>query len=406
MKYFRHQAISIDGSAEVAFDLIADVAKWSTFMPAVSVSRRVSGGVDKEIIELTAEAGHELITWQSTRTVNRHSRVVTFERIAPKPPFRSMTGRWLVLSRPTGCHVLLEHDYELEDGTGHPAIEAIISRNVTRDLEGLKVVVEKARSAPKPNVIITGGSVGIGLSIAEHFVCNGYSVSIGARDTQRLERAVSRLEALSGKGLVHAHRLDVVDETSTKAFFEWAFTRDVPPSILVNNAGVGGGGRTLSLPGSTWNELMDCNLHGLYRCCVEFLARLSAAGKGWGRIINIASTGGKQGIAFGAAYSASKHGVVGLTKALGLEYAKSGITVNAVCPGFVETELAAGTRQRYASAHGFTLDEARAHIEGRVPIGRYIEVNEVANAVLFFAGQEANGVTAQTLNVCGGLGNY
>jgi ketoreductase len=127
---------------------------------------------------------------------------------------------------------------------------------------------------------------------------------------------------------------------------------------------------------------------------------------GRGRIISIASTGGKQGVVHAAPYSASKHGVVGFTKALGLELAKTGITVNAVCPGFVETPMAEQVREHYAAIWGVDEAEAHARITTRVPIGRYVEPAEVAAMVEYLIGPGAAAVTAQALNVCGGLGNY
>lgn len=129
-------------------------------------------------------------------------------------------------------------------------------------------------------------------------------------------------------------------------------------------------------------------------------------GKERGRIISIASTGGKQGVVHAAPYSASKHGVVGFTKALGLELARTGITVNAVCPGFVETPMAERVRTHYANIWGVTEEETHDRISQRVPLGRYVEVREVAAMVEYLVGDDAAAVTAQALNVCGGLGNY
>lgn len=126
----------------------------------------------------------------------------------------------------------------------------------------------------------------------------------------------------------------------------------------------------------------------------------------WGRIINIASTGGKQGVVHAAPYSASKHGVVGLTKALGLELAPTGITVNAVCPGFVETPMAERVREHYADIWGVTTSEAFDRITTRVPMRRYVATDEVAAMVEYLSSDRAGAVTAQALNVCGGLGNY
>jgi ketoreductase len=176
--------------------------------------------------------------------------------------------------------------------------------------------------------------------------------------------------------------------------------------VLVNGAGISGGGLTADVTDSLWQNVINTNLNGQFYVTRDAL-RLDLIPAG-GRIVNIASTGGKQGVLHGAPYSASKHGMVGFTKALGLELArnKSGITVNAVCPGFVETEMAQRVRDHYAHIWGTSEQETRRRIEDRVPIGRYIEPAEVAAMVSYLVSPQAAGVTAQALNVCGGLGNY
>ncbi len=125
-----------------------------------------------------------------------------------------------------------------------------------------------------------------------------------------------------------------------------------------------------------------------------------------GRIINIASTAGKQGVVLGAPYSASKHGVVGFTKSLGNELAPTGITVNAVCPGYVETPMAERVRQGYAAAWDTTEDEVLTKFQAKIPLGRYSSPEEVAGLVGYLASDTAASITAQALNVCGGLGNF
>jgi ketoreductase len=128
--------------------------------------------------------------------------------------------------------------------------------------------------------------------------------------------------------------------------------------------------------------------------------------KARGRIVNVASTAGKQGVVYGAPYSASKHGVVGFTKALGNELAKSGITVNAVCPGYVETPMAQAIRQRFAKHFETTEEEILHQFQAKIPMGRYSTPEEVAGMVGYLVSDTAASMTAQAINVCGGLGNF
>jgi ketoreductase len=152
--------------------------------------------------------------------------------------------------------------------------------------------------------------------------------------------------------------------------------------------------------------VIDVNLNGTYRMTRAVLSRSAMLKQKWGRIINMASTGGKQGVQLAAAYTASKHGVVGFSKSLGLELAKTGVTVNAICPGFVETDLARTARDNYAKVWGIDSDEVLRRFEARIPIGRYVQPEEVAPLAVMLASDSSAAITAQAINVCGGLGNY
>jgi ketoreductase len=179
-----------------------------------------------------------------------------------------------------------------------------------------------------------------------------------------------------------------------------------PIDVLVNNAGRPGGGTTAEITDELWEAVIDTNLTGVFRVTREVLAAGGMRERPTGRIINIASTAGKQGVVLGAPYSASKHGVVGFTKALGLELAKTGITVNAVCPGYVETPMAQRVRQGYAAAWDTTEGHVQEQFEAKIPLGRYSTPEEVAALVGYLASEPAASITAQALNVCGGLGNF
>ncbi|GGY11328.1 SDR family NAD(P)-dependent oxidoreductase [Paludibacterium paludis] len=253
--------------------------------------------------------------------------------------------------------------------------------------------------------LITGGSRGIGLAIARRLAQDGFRCILTARSEDALARAAAQLEAECGQPVL-TMTCDVRDEHEVEKTIRQAAASTGRIDVLVNCAGRGGGGITADIPTELWRDVMATNLDSVFFMTRAVLSQgVMPSG---GRIINIASTGGKQGVLHGAPYSASKHGVVGLTKAWGLELARngSGITMNAVCPGFVETEMARNVRNHYAKLWQVDEAEAKRRIEERVPLGRYIEPDEVAAMVSYLASEQAGGVTAQALNVCGGLGNY
>ncbi|MER7700126.1 MULTISPECIES: SDR family NAD(P)-dependent oxidoreductase [unclassified Streptomyces] len=251
---------------------------------------------------------------------------------------------------------------------------------------------------------ITGVSSGIGLATARTLAQQGVTVFGCARGEEKVAATVDELRAAG-------HRADGVscDVTSTEqiqAAVRTAVDRFGRIDILVNNAGRGGGGETAKLDESLWLDVMDTNLNSVFRVTREVLANGGMADAGWGRVINIASTAGKQGVMLAAPYTASKHGIIGFTKSVGFELASSGITVNAVCPGYVETPMAVRVRQGYADYWGITEDQVLEKFNSKIPLGRYSTPEEVAGLVGYLASDVAASITAQALNVCGGLGNY
>jgi ketoreductase len=244
----------------------------------------------------------------------------------------------------------------------------------------------------------------MGLEIAQRLGGLGARVYICSR---RPGAVADTVKDLQGQGFeVDGHSADVAVREQVGDLVARAVERFGPIDVLVNNAGRSGGGVTAEIDDQLWYDVIDTNLNSVFLVTREVLTAGGMLERGTGRIVNIASTGGKQGVVFGAPYSASKHGVVGFTKALGLELAATGITVNAVCPGFVETPMAERVREHYAGIWGVTEDEAHARISTRVPIQRYVEPREVAAMVAYLVGDDSDAVTAQALNVCGGLGNY
>ncbi|GAB2862433.1 3-oxoacyl-ACP reductase [Actinocorallia aurea] len=251
---------------------------------------------------------------------------------------------------------------------------------------------------------VTGASSGIGFAVARSLAEQGLAVYACARDTARLDAAVGKLAA---DGLeVAGGPCDVASTDSVRAAVADAVARFGGIDVLVNNAGRGGGGEIADLDERLWLDVIETNLNGVFRVTREVLANGGMGRDGYGRVINIASTGGKQGVIYASPYSASKHGVVGFTKAVGLELAKSGITVNAVCPGYVETPMAGNVRRGYADFWGVSEAEVLTRFNAKIPLGRYSTPQEVAGLVSYLVTDTAASITAQALNVCGGLGNY
>jgi ketoreductase len=252
--------------------------------------------------------------------------------------------------------------------------------------------------------LITGATSGIGLATAKRLAGSGHMVFICSRSLTAVENTVKDLrgEGFDADGV----SCDVTDVAQVENLVESATDRFGPISVLVNNAGRSGGGVTAQIPDELWFDVINVNLNSVFLVTKRVLTHGGMLGLGHGRVINIASTGGKQGVVLGAPYSASKHGVVGFTKALGLELAKTGITVNAVCPGYVETAMATRVRATYASIWDVSEDDVLARFNAKIPMGRYGTPEEVAAMVDYLASDNAAVVTAQAMNVCGGLGNY
>ncbi|MFD9904242.1 3-oxoacyl-ACP reductase FabG [Streptomyces sp. NPDC059063] len=251
--------------------------------------------------------------------------------------------------------------------------------------------------------LVTGATSGIGLAAAQTLGLQGHRVFICARKPDAVEETVRRL----GKDIeIDGGPCDVTDLEQIRAFVAAAVDRFGPVDVLVNNAGRGGGGATAELPDELWFDVIDTNLNSVFLMTREVLTAGGMRDRKRGRIINIASTAGKQGVVLGAAYSASKHGVVGFTKALGNELAPTGITVNAVCPGYVETPTAQGVRTRYAAFYDTTEEAILQRFVSKIPLGRYSTPEEVAGLVGYLASDIAASITSQAINVCGGLGNF
>ncbi|MBC6456928.1 3-oxoacyl-ACP reductase [Actinomadura sp. HBU206391] len=252
--------------------------------------------------------------------------------------------------------------------------------------------------------LVTGATSGIGLAVTKALAAQGHQVFICARSAENVELTVKELrdEGFDVDGIA----CDVRSSDDIRAFVQASVDRFGPTDVLVNNAGRSGGGVTADIADELWFDVLDTNLNSVFLMTREVLNAGGMRNRDRGRIINIASTAGKQGVVLGAPYSASKHGVVGFTKALGNELAPTGITVNAVCPGYVETPMAQRVRQGYAAAWKTSEEEILQKFRAKIPLGRYSTPEEVAGLVGYLATDTAASITAQAINVCGGLGNF
>jgi NAD(P)-dependent dehydrogenase (short-subunit alcohol dehydrogenase family) len=246
--------------------------------------------------------------------------------------------------------------------------------------------------------VVTGGGRGIGAAIAEALAAAGARVAVLGRDRDELK---ARARALTDRYGVEAKFItcDVADEAAVGTAFDGIRGTMGDPSILVNNAGQSAGVAFTDTTRETWDRMIAVNLTGTFLCTRQVLPAMLAAGAG--RIVNIASTAGLKGYSHTAAYCAAKHGVIGLTRALAMETAKRGITVNAVCPGYTDTDMAASAIQNLVGA-GETEEEARKAITRVMPIGRLIRPREVGSAVLWLCSGDAAAVTGQSIAVAGG----
>jgi NAD(P)-dependent dehydrogenase (short-subunit alcohol dehydrogenase family) len=222
-------------------------------------------------------------------------------------------------------------------------------------------------------VVVTGGTRGIGRAVAERFAAAGDEVvALGSADC------------------------DVTDEAQVAETFE----RLGPVDVLVNNAGVSASADLARTTLDDWRAQIDVNATGAFLCTRAVLASMRERDSG--RIVTVASTAGLEGAKYTAAYTASKHAAVGLMRAVAAEVAGSGVTANAVCPGFVDTDMTASSVQRIAAATGRSEAEAQAAVAAMSPLGRLLAPEEVAFAVAFLAAPEAGAINGQTLVLDGG----
>ncbi|PCH72638.1 MAG: 3-hydroxyacyl-CoA dehydrogenase [Rhodobacteraceae bacterium] len=239
-------------------------------------------------------------------------------------------------------------------------------------------------------VLITGGGTGLGADMARGFANAGADVWIAGRSPDTLARVADPHDN------IRTVTVDVTDETAVGAMFD--FTG--PADIVIANAGTSMSAPMTATTTEQWSAMLDVNLTGTFLTFRAALRRMK--GRDWGRLIAVASTAGIKGYPYVSAYCAAKHGVVGLTRALAQECARGGITVNALCPGFLDTDMTTRSIANIVDKTGMSAQDARGNLERMSPQNRLIDPSEVTTAALWLCGEGSHGITGQTISISGG----
>jgi 3-oxoacyl-[acyl-carrier protein] reductase len=235
---------------------------------------------------------------------------------------------------------------------------------------------------------VTGASRGIGRAIALTLCRANFDIIVASPEIERNEQVAEEIRACSGEAITM--NLDVTSPESVKEVFSKTLKDKTRIDVLVNNAGVTRDGLSLRMKQADWDLVMNINLNGAFRCTQQVLPSMMR--NRWGRIINIASVVGQAGAAGQANYAASKGGMIAMTKALAQEMGSRGVTVNAVAPGYIETDMTK-----------VLPDDVKSKILAQVPLGRIGQPEDIANAVKFLASEEASYITGHVLAVNGGM---
>lgn len=244
------------------------------------------------------------------------------------------------------------------------------------------------------HALVTGGGGGVGEAIALMLAGSGARVTVCGRQVPALEVVASKHENIA------AQRCDVTDYAAVQQAVNAASQHFGKIDIVIANAGTAESIPFSKMTSEDWSHSIDVNLSGVFNSFKACMPHMEASG--WGRMISIASTAGLKGYSYVAQYCAAKHGVIGLTRALSQELAKTGITVNAICPGFTETPMLERSLENIQAKTGMSREEAAKALIRANPMGRFIQPEEIAQTVLWLVGKNSDSISGQALSVSGG----